>query len=191
MNKAYYLDDDFRSHKQIADRSKMLKELREAGVSINEVLTSKGEMKLKGNSGTFRWTDKHCECGCRIASDSRIKWCSGVNCTYWAVDTHDYSKDKFYIEREDVPAEQKKPRRPTSRLIKVERIVKPKIPEEKLSALDELILGYKKILSEFKKPESIQERIQISTESCRLKRNLLVEAKALGFSKPFIEDRLK
>lgn len=39
--------------------------------------------RIKGDSAAARWVDEHCKCGCRLRTDLKIVWCSGVSCNYY------------------------------------------------------------------------------------------------------------
>ncbi len=38
--------------------------------------------KPTGDTVVGRWIDRHCDCGCRLRTDGRVVWCSGVKCRY-------------------------------------------------------------------------------------------------------------
>lgn len=42
------------------------------------------EEKRKGDAATSRWLDATCpRCGCRLRTDLRVVWCSGVACEFY------------------------------------------------------------------------------------------------------------
>lgn len=40
-------------------------------------------VKVVGNPGASRMTSIMCDCGCKINTDGKIFWCSGISCNFY------------------------------------------------------------------------------------------------------------
>jgi len=50
---------------------------------IQQLPQRKAMKKIDKPNNTYSWfINQHCICGCRLRTDNKQVWCSGVNCNY-------------------------------------------------------------------------------------------------------------